>query len=253
MSNLEKEDKMPQRKMRGPNRGGSFEKPKNLSLTVKKLMSYLKSFMPFIVIALIFSVASSILSIIGPNKLSDLTDELSKGLILDKKKIEVINKDISSTLNEESIKEITTKIYKNEEISGVSKEDKEKARRQMRHLELENLASRSFGALSGGQQQRVLIARALCATESLLILDEPVTGLDPAVTRELYEILEKLNKKEHTAIVMVTHDIAGALPYADKVLHIGPQGYFFGTRREYCASEEGKRMLGTAFREEEEK
>ena len=75
----------------------------------------------------------------------------------------------------------------------------------------------------------------------------------PAVTRELYEILEKLNKKEHTAIVMVTHDIAGALPYADKVLHIGPQGYFFGTRREYCASEEGKRMLGTAFREEEEK
>lgn len=95
-----------------------------------------------------------------------------------------------------------------------SKEDKEKARRQMRHLELENLASRSFGELSGGQQQRVLIARALCATESLLILDEPVTGLDPAVTRELYEILEKLNKKEHTAIVMVTHDIAGALPYA---------------------------------------
>jgi zinc transport system ATP-binding protein len=134
-----------------------------------------------------------------------------------------------------------------------SKEDKEKARRQMRHLELENLASRSFGELSGGQQQRVLIARALCATESLLILDEPVTGLDPTVTRELYEILEKLNKKEHTAIVMVTHDIAGALPYADKVLHIGPQGYFFGTRREYCASEEGKRMLGTAFREEEEK
>ena len=64
MSNLEKEDKMPQRRMRGPNRGGSFEKPKNLSLTVKKLMSYLKSFMPFIVIALIFSVASSILSII---------------------------------------------------------------------------------------------------------------------------------------------------------------------------------------------
>lgn len=123
----------------------------------------------------------------------------------------------------------------------------------MRHLELENLASRSFGELSGGQQQRVLIARALCATESLLILDEPVTGLDPAVTRELYEILEKLNKKEHTAIVMVTHDIAGALPYADKVLHIGPQGCFFGTRREYCASEEGKRMLGTAFREEEEK
>ena len=139
MSNLEKEDKMPQRKMRGPNRGGSFEKPKNLSLTVKKLMSYLKSFMPFIVIALIFSVASSILSIIGPNKLSDLTDELSKGLILDKKKIEVINKDISSTLNEESIKEITTKIYKNEEILGVSKEDKEKYLKLSSNMNKDNM------------------------------------------------------------------------------------------------------------------
>ena len=100
-----------------------------------------------------------------------------------------------------------------------SKEDKEKARRQMRHLELENLASRSFGELSGGQQQRVLIARALCATESLLILDEPVTGLDPAVTRELYEILEKLNKKEHTAIVMVTHDTSLA-KYGTRVVRV---------------------------------
>lgn len=68
--------------------------------------------------------ASSVFSIIGPNKLSDLTDELSKGLVLDKNKIEVISKDISSTLNEENIKEITTKIYKNEDISGVSDEDK---------------------------------------------------------------------------------------------------------------------------------
>ena len=80
----------------------------------------------------------------------------------------------------------------------------------------------------------------------------------PNITFRLYvdgfqNLTEKLHKKEHTAIVMVTHDIAGALPYADKVLHIGPQGYFFGTRREYCAREEGKRMLGTAFREEEEK
>ena len=79
--------------------------------------------MPFIIIALIFAAASSVFSIIGPNKLRDLTDELSKGLVLDKNKIEVISKDISSTLNEENIKEITTKIYKNEDISGVSDED----------------------------------------------------------------------------------------------------------------------------------
>lgn len=123
MNNRDNENKAPQRRMHGPNRG-DFEKPKNLSLTVKKLFSYLKSFMPFIIIALIFAAASSVFSIIGPNKLRDLTDELSKGLVLDKNKIEVISKDISSTLNEENIKEITTKIYKNEDISGVSDEDK---------------------------------------------------------------------------------------------------------------------------------
>ena len=123
MNNRDNENKAPQRRMSRSNRG-NFEKPKNLSLTVKKLFSYLKSFMPFIIIALIFAGASSVFSIIGPNKLSDLTDELSKGLVLDKNKIEVISKDIPSTLNEENIKEITTKIYKNEDISGVSDEDK---------------------------------------------------------------------------------------------------------------------------------
>lgn len=123
MNNRDNENKAPQRRMSRSNRG-NFEKPKNLSLTVKKLFSYLKSFMPFIIIALIFAGASSVFSIIGPNKLSDLTDELSKGLVLDKNKIEVISKDISSTLNEENIKEITTKIYKNEDISGVSDDDK---------------------------------------------------------------------------------------------------------------------------------
>ena len=80
------------------------------------------------------------------------------------------------------------------------------ARELLKKVGLEDKENAYPCELSGGQQQRVLIARALCATESLLILDEPVTGLDPAVTRELYEILEKLNKKEHTAIVMVTHD-----------------------------------------------
>ena len=123
MNNRDNENKAPQRRMSRSNKG-NFEKPKNLSLTVKKLFSYLKSFMPFIIVALIFAGASSVFSIIGPNKLSDLTDELSKGLVLDKNKIEVISKDISSTLNEENIKEITTKIYKNEDISGVSDEDK---------------------------------------------------------------------------------------------------------------------------------
>ena len=86
-----------------------------------------------------------------------------------------------------------------------SKEDKEKARRQMRHLELENLASRSFGELSGGQQQRVLIARALCATESLLILDEPINGLDPQGIIEMRQLLLNLNQKYGITILVSSH------------------------------------------------
>ena len=138
-------------------------------------------------------------------------------------------------------------------IPFYTKADRQEAMKNMEKLGITNLKKTCYGELSGGQQQRVLLARALCAMSNVLILDEPVTGLDPTATKEMYELIKELNVKDNVTIIMVTHDIAGALPYADKVLHIGPQGYFFGTRREYCASEEGKRMLGTAFREEEEK
>ena len=196
MSNLEKEDKMPQRKMRGPNRGGSFEKPKNLSLTVKKLMSYLKSFMPFIVIALIFSVASSILSIIGPNKLSDLTDELSKGLILDKKKIEVINKDISSTLNEESIKEITTKIYKNEEISGVSKEDKEKYLKLSSNMNKDNMLQCILSMPKSIQRlllpESTINKKKITTDDKVIFLKEMSGITKKSSAKDIYAKLDKL-------------------------------------------------------------
>ncbi len=110
MHNEEENQKSrPQRRMHGPN-AGIGEKPKNLSQTLKKLVSYLRSFMPFIIIALVFAAASSVFSIIGPNKLSDLTDELSKGLILNKDNLEVITKDISSTLTEDNIKDLSSKI-----------------------------------------------------------------------------------------------------------------------------------------------
>ena len=119
-------------------------------------------------------------------------------------------------------------------------------------LGLEHRIHNLPNTLSGGQQQRVAIARALVNRPEILFADEPTGNLDKENSQTIMNLFERLNKQGMT-IVMVTHDIAGALPYADKVLHIGPQGYFFGTRREYCASEEGKRMLGTAFREEEEK
>lgn len=109
-------------------------------------------------------------------------------------------------------------------------------------LELKDACYRD---LSGGQQQRVLLARALCAAKSLLILDEPITGLDPAAAQDLYKTLAYLNEKEGMAIVMVTHDLKAALKSARTVLHIGRSGLFSGTKADYLASPQGRR-----FREE---
>lgn len=123
------------------------------------------------------------------------------------------------------------------------KEDKKNADRQMERLKIRDLSGESFRDLSGGQQQRVLLARALCATEHLLLLDEPVTGLDPSVTLELYELLRQLNREDHTAILMITHDIRNALQDAGKILHLEREMLFFGTVREYENSEVGKQFL----------
>lgn len=108
-------------------------------------------------------------------------------------------------------------------------------------LELQN---RCYRELSGGQQQRVLLARALCAADHLLILDEPVTGLDPAASQDLYKTLRYLNQAEGMAVVMVTHDMPNALREARTILHIGRDGWFFGTVAEYLASPAGKRFGG---------
>ena len=107
------------------------------------------------------------------------------------------------------------------------------------------LKDRCYRELSGGQQQRVLLARALCAASRLLILDEPVTGLDPAAAQDLYKTLAYLNNTEDMAIVMVTHDLKAALQSARTVLHIGHRGTFYGTVSDYLASPQGRR-----FREE---
>ncbi|MEG1592884.1 MAG: ATP-binding cassette domain-containing protein [Oscillibacter sp.] len=96
--------------------------------------------------------------------------------------------------------------------------------------------------LSGGQQQRVLLARALCAASRLLILDEPITGLDPAAAQDLYKTLTYLNAKEGMAIVMVTHDLKAALQSARRVLHFDRNRWFLGSVAEYLASPQGKRF-----------
>ena len=101
---------------------------------------------------------------------------------------------------------------------------------------------KSYRELSGGQQQRVLLARALCAAGRLLILDEPITGLDPAAAQDLYKTLSSLNTKEGLAIVMVTHDLGPALRSARSVLHIGQRGTFLGPVADYLASPQGRRF-----------
>ena len=107
---------------------------------------------------------------------------------------------------------------------------------------MDHLAKRSFARLSGGQQQRVLLARALCATRSLLLLDEPVAGLDPVVTREMYDVIRMLHEERGLTVVMISHDIQAATQEADRILHLTATGSFYGTPFEYRHS-----SLGVAF------
>ncbi len=102
-----------------------------------------------------------------------------------------------------------------------TKQDKIKAEEILKELELFDMRKKCFNELSGGQRQRVLIARALCSTENLLILDEPVNGLDPKIVNQIYKLLGKLNKEKNITIIMVSHDIDRSLKYATRVIEIG--------------------------------
>ncbi len=121
-----------------------------------------------------------------------------------------------------------------------SQEEKALAARNMERLGITGLARRCYRELSGGQQQRVLLARALCATQKLLLLDEPAAGLDPKVTAGLYDLIAGLNRKDGITILMISHDMAAAARYASRILHLGEgQTLFFGTAAEYRTSPAG--------------
>ena len=120
-----------------------------------------------------------------------------------------------------------------------SKEEKGLAEENIGKMGIGSLAKRCYRELSGGQQQRVLLARALCATRKMLLLDEPVSGLDPRVTAEMYGLIETLNREEGITVMMISHDISAALKYASHILHIG-DSVFFGTKTDYLQSPQGK-------------
>ncbi len=115
-------------------------------------------------------------------------------------------------------------------------EQKKHALRNIELLGLYEYKKTCYRELSGGLQQRVLLARALCASSKLLLLDEPVTGLDPKITSELYALIEKLNSSG-SSIIMISHDIDAALKYATHILHVGHTPRFFGRTEDYVKSE----------------
>ena len=120
-----------------------------------------------------------------------------------------------------------------------NKEEKQLAQENIRKMQIENLSGRCYRELSGGQQQRVLLARALCATQKMLLLDEPVSGLDPIATAEMYTLIESLNREDNITVIMISHDIATVIQSASHILHIG-DSIFFGTKTEYLQSTAGR-------------
>lgn len=123
-----------------------------------------------------------------------------------------------------------------------NKNEKKLAEDAISRMGIEHLRNRCYRELSGGQQQRVLLARALCATRKLILLDEPVAGLDPIVTAEMYSVIKGLND-EGITIIMISHDISAALKYASHILHIG-ENIFFGTKNDYLQSAMGRMFVG---------
>lgn len=114
--------------------------------------------------------------------------------------------------------------------------EKKLAQKNLELLGILDLANKSYRDLSGGQQQRVLLARALCATGDILILDEPVTALDPIATLDMYKVIDSLNKEHGTTIVMISHDIDSAVKYGNKILHMNSKLEFFGDTKDYVKS-----------------
>lgn len=125
-----------------------------------------------------------------------------------------------------------------------SKELKQRAMENMERMGIDEIRDESYQNLSGGQQQRVLLARALCATKKLLLLDEPVTGLDPIASGEMYNLIKLINLCDNISVIMVSHDIHEAVRYATHILHLGHTQLFFGTATEYRQSSLARRFLG---------
>ena len=164
----------------------------------------------------------------------DITD-----VPMEKRGFNIVFQDYALFPNLNVYQNITYGLRNNPEISS-----KEEVEELIHLLGLEEHLNKRIGQLSGGQKQRVLLAKALCATGSLLLLDEPVTGLDPIVTGEFYELIRRINRESGIAVVMVSHDIESAVKDATHILHLQETALFFGTTEDYRKSRIGKAFLG---------
>ncbi len=124
-----------------------------------------------------------------------------------------------------------------------SKEHKKLASDNLDRLGITDLKNKSYQTLSGGQKQRVLLARALCATDKMLVLDEPITGLDAKTTSDFYELIQKLNSEDNMTIIMISHDMKQATTYASHILHLAKEPLFFGTKEDYLQTNFAKNIL----------
>lgn len=123
------------------------------------------------------------------------------------------------------------------------KRDKQMVLEKMQMMGIENIKDCSFQELSGGQQQRVLLARALCATQKILLLDEPIAGLDPMVTNEMYRLIKEINKVHGITVIMISHDIQASVKEASHILHLGNKQLYFGKTEDYLQSSIGRAFV----------
>ena len=123
-----------------------------------------------------------------------------------------------------------------------TKQDRQTALDAMERMDILPLKKRCYRELSGGQQQRVLLARALCATKKLLLLDEPVSGLDPRVSMDMYRSIYELNKEDGITVIMISHDINAAIRYASHILYIGKE-IFFGRSDDFVSGDIARSLL----------
>lgn len=125
-----------------------------------------------------------------------------------------------------------------------TRKEKQIANYNMNLLEISDIKNKCFHELSGGQKQRVLLARTLCSAENIILLDEPVSGLDPVITESFYNIINHLNSEHGTTIVMVSHDITNSLKYASHIIYLGKDLFYYGSKSDFLSSEFSKYIGG---------